>query len=148
MMVSFGGSLLALSVSNGTSHQFVYARLHTTLLHLPLWGYKNIWQERRRKRRRKKKKKEEEKEEERRRRKKRKQIRVCPITHNITAPSTVGIQKHMASPWRWWLMIMTCWWWYIHDDEIKCSKRVISISNNHKGTLVYGTLLWQFHKRE
>ena len=38
----WGSSLLALSVSNGTCHQFVYARLHTTLLHLRLEGYKNI----------------------------------------------------------------------------------------------------------
>ena len=39
----WGSSLLALSVSNGTSHQFVYARLHTTLLHLPMRGHEKIW---------------------------------------------------------------------------------------------------------
>ena len=38
----WGSSLLALSVSNGTCHQFVYARLHTTLLHLRLWPHNNI----------------------------------------------------------------------------------------------------------
>ena len=38
-------------------------------------------------------------------------IRVCPITHNITAPSTVGIQKHMTIPGRVMMLslIMIIW---------------------------------------